>query len=122
MRARIPGRRARQREPPCSNVLAKVAFYQPAAHLGDRALGAGASGRAGGGARRAWISYTYTDQDVREAAAPVLRTAAYDPDLLCLRRPTCCGNWVAATHGLLPASEPCHADVWSTWPNSTVAA
>jgi transcriptional regulator with XRE-family HTH domain len=63
-------------------VLAKVAFYQPKPVLAmvrwalehpadpvteDAGLG---------------LSYTYTDQDVRDAAAPVLRTAAYDAETL----------------------------------------
>ena len=63
-------------------VLAKVAFYQPRPVLAivrwalehpaepvqeDAGLG---------------LSYTHTDQDVRDAAAPAVRTAAYDPDVL----------------------------------------
>jgi transcriptional regulator with XRE-family HTH domain len=64
------------------STLAKVAFYQPQPALAiarwalehpaepvqqDAGLG---------------LSYTYTDQDVRDAATPVLRTAAYDPEAL----------------------------------------
>ncbi len=64
------------------DVLAKVAFYQPQCALAivRWALehpAAPAPAQAGFG-----LSYTYTDQDVRDAAAPVLRTAAYDPDVL----------------------------------------
>jgi transcriptional regulator with XRE-family HTH domain len=62
--------------------LAKVAFYQPQSVLAivrwalehpaqsvqhDAGLG---------------LSHTYTDQDVRDAATPVLRVAAYDPEAL----------------------------------------
>ena len=64
------------------DVLAKVAFYQPRPVLAlvrwtlenptapeqvDAGLG---------------LTCTYTDQEVRDAAAPVLRNAAYDPEVL----------------------------------------
>jgi hypothetical protein len=60
-------------------VLVKVAFYQPQPTLAIArwALENPAvpeEVQAGLG-----FTYTYTDQNVREAAAPVLRTAAYDP-------------------------------------------
>jgi len=63
-------------------VLAKVAFYQPQPTLAivRWALehpAAPEKVQAGLG-----FTYTYTDQDVRDAAAPVLRTAAYDPHAL----------------------------------------
>lgn len=61
------------------NVLAKVAFYQPEPTLkvvrwALEHPAEEASLEAGLG-----LSYTQTDQDVRDAAAPVLRNAAYDP-------------------------------------------
>ncbi len=64
------------------SVLTKVAFYQPRPTLAfvRWALehpAEPAQTQAGFG-----LSYTQTDQEVRDAAAPVLRTAAYDPDFL----------------------------------------
>ena len=63
-------------------VLAKVAFYQPRPTLAivRWALEHPATPeqvQAGFG-----FSHTYTDQEVRDAAAPVLRTAAYEPNVL----------------------------------------
>ena len=64
------------------DVLARVALYQPGHSLAivRWALehpAAPTQADAGFG-----LSYTYTDQHVRHAAAPVLRTAAYDPVIL----------------------------------------
>jgi transcriptional regulator with XRE-family HTH domain len=63
-------------------LLAKVAYYQPQPVLAivRRVLehpAEPARQDAGLG-----LSYTYTDRDVRDAATPALRTAAYDPEAL----------------------------------------
>ncbi len=63
-------------------VLAKVAFYQPQSTLqivrwALEHPAAPEEVQTGLG-----FSHTYTDEDVRDAGAPVLRTAAYDPHVL----------------------------------------
>ena len=104
------------------DVLAKVAFYQP-----QRALAivrwalehpaAPAPAQAGFG-----LSYIYTDQDVRDAAAPVLRTAAYDPDVLVEATDLL---WELGRNDARPPNQrPNHAaaDARRHWPGSTAAA
>lgn len=63
-------------------VLAKVAFYQPRHSVAIACWALENPARPAPVQAGLGLSYTYTDQNVRDAAARVLRTAAYDPDVL----------------------------------------
>jgi hypothetical protein len=63
-------------------LLAKVAFYQPQPVLAIVRWALEHPAQPAQQDAGLGLSYTYTDQDVRDAATPALRTAAYDPGAL----------------------------------------
>lgn len=63
-------------------VLAKVAFYQPHHSLAMTRWALEHPAEPAPVQTAVGLSYTYTDRHVRDAATLVLRTAAYDPDVL----------------------------------------
>ncbi|MGH3829755.1 MAG: helix-turn-helix domain-containing protein [Pseudonocardiaceae bacterium] len=63
-------------------VLVKVAFYQPQPTLTLVRWALEHPAEPAQTQARLGLSYTHTDQEVRDAAAPVLRIAAYDPEIL----------------------------------------
>ncbi len=64
------------------SVLTKVAFYQPRPTLTLLQWALEHPAEPAQTQTAVGLSYTQTDQEVRNAAAPVLRTAAYDPEFL----------------------------------------
>jgi hypothetical protein len=63
-------------------VLAKVAFYQPRPVLAIVRSALEHPARPARQNAGLGMSYTCTDQDVRDAAAPAVRTAAFDPEIM----------------------------------------
>jgi transcriptional regulator with XRE-family HTH domain len=63
-------------------VLAKVAFYQPRPVLAIVRSALEHPARPARQNAGLGMSYTYTDQDVRDAAAPAVRTAAFDSEIM----------------------------------------
>lgn len=63
-------------------LLAKVAYYQPQPTLGIVRWAVEHPAEPAQQDAGLGLSLTYTDRDVRDAATPALRTAAYDPEAL----------------------------------------